>query len=94
MIDKDEATRTAIDVMTALTDQQDSTDFVSQRVGEYLAGPDGGVELTVGLVNLCGWLLLRLAKAEGASGNATPDEQRAILRELALRSCVVLAARV
>jgi hypothetical protein len=54
--------------------------------GEYLAGPDGGVELTVGLVNLCGWLLLRPAKAEGTSGNATPDEQRAILRDIALRS--------
>ena len=86
MIDKNEAIRTAIDVMTALTTQQDSTEFVSQRVGEYLAGEDEGIELTVGLVNLCGWLLLRLAKAEGASGNATPEEQRAILRDLALRS--------
>ncbi len=38
MIDKDEATRTAIDVMTALTDQQDSTDFVSQRVANTSPG--------------------------------------------------------
>jgi hypothetical protein len=86
MIDKNESIRKAIDALTAWTTEQDSTDFVSRRVGEYLAGPDEGVGLLVGLLNLSGWLLLRLAKAEGESGNATPQEQRAILQDLALKA--------
>jgi hypothetical protein len=72
--------------MMALTTQQDSTEFMSMRVGEYLAGPDEGVELLVGLVNLCQWLLLLLAKAEGESNNATPEEQRAILQRVPLKT--------
>jgi hypothetical protein len=83
MVDKNEALRTAIDVMTAWTDQQDSTEFISRRAGEHLAGTDEGVELTSGLVTLCGVLLLNLAKAAGASGDGTPEEQRAILQDLA-----------
>jgi hypothetical protein len=69
--------------MTAYTTEQNSLDFMSKRVGEYLAGPDG-IEFVNGLISLCGVLLTGLAKAEGASGNATPEEQRAILQRLAL----------
>jgi hypothetical protein len=86
MIDKSEATLKAIDVMTALTTQQDSTDFVTERVLEYLGGPDQGIELVVGLVNLSQLLLLLAAKAEGESGNATPDEQRAVLQYIAQKA--------
>jgi hypothetical protein len=86
MIDKNEALRNAIDVMTAWTMQQDSTEFAQGRVAEYLAGPDGGVAFMLGLLSLAGWLLLRVAKAEGASGNATPDEMRAVLQDIARRT--------
>jgi hypothetical protein len=86
MIDKNEAMLTAIDVVTAWTDNEDNTDFVSERVGEYLAGPDDGITLTVGLVNLFGVLLMNLAKVRGASGDGMTEEQREILRELALRT--------
>ena len=76
---------TAIEVVTAWTDSEDNTEFVTERVAGYTAGPDDGLTLTVGLVNLCGVLLLNLAKLRGASGDATTEEQRKILRELALR---------
>jgi hypothetical protein len=65
VIDKNQAWLKAIEVMTAWTDNQDSTDFVSERIGEYTERPDDGLELTAGLVNLAGVLLQNLAKARG-----------------------------
>lgn len=82
MIDKNEAMLTAIEVVTAWTDNQDNTDFVTERVVGYTAGPDDGLTLTVGLLNLSGVLLQNLAKVRG---DGTPEGERAILRELALR---------
>jgi hypothetical protein len=86
MIDKDEGIRKAIDVMTAWTFEQDRTDFAGSRVTEYLGEPDGGFEFLMGLLSLSGWLLLRAAKAEGESGNATPEEMRAVLQDIARRT--------
>lgn len=85
-MDRSEAVRAAIDVMTAWTMQQDSTDYAQDRVARYLAAPDGGAAFTTGLLSLAGWLLLRAAKAEGASGNATPDEMRAVLQDIARKT--------
>lgn len=85
-MDKNQAVRNAIDVMTAWATEQDSSDFAADRVREYLAGPDEGVEFVVGLVSLCGWVLVRLAGVEGESGNATPDEIRAILQDIARKT--------
>jgi hypothetical protein len=82
VIDKNEAWLKAIEVVTAWTDSHDGTAFVSERIGEYTAGPDGGLELTAGLVNLAGVLLQNLAKARG---DGTPEGERAILHEFALR---------
>jgi hypothetical protein len=82
VIDKNEAWLKAIEVMTAWTDDQDSTDFASARAGEHTAGPDGGLELTAGLISLAGVLLQNLAKARG---DGTPEGERAILHEFALR---------
>ena len=65
--------------MTAWTDDEHNTDFVTERVAGYTAGPDDGLELTVGLVNLSGVLLQNLAKARG-------EGERDILHELALRT--------
>jgi hypothetical protein len=85
MIDKNEAMLTAIEVVTAWTDSEDNTEFVAQRASQHTAGPDDGLTLTTGLISLCGVLLFNLAKLRGASGEATAEEQREILRELALR---------
>ena len=85
MIDKNNAMLTAIEVVTAWTDSEDDNEFVAQRASQHTAGPDDGLTLTVGLISLSGVLLQNLAKLRGASGEATADEQREILRELALR---------
>jgi hypothetical protein len=82
VIDKNEAWLKAIEVMTAWTDEQDSTDFVSGRIGQHTAGADDGLELTAGLVNLAGALLSNLAKERG---NGTPEGEREILQEFARR---------
>ena len=82
MIEKDEAMLTAIEVMTAWTDNQNDTEFAAQRAAQYTAGPDDGLTLTVGLISLSGILLQNLAKARG---DGTPEGERAILREFALR---------
>jgi hypothetical protein len=79
MIDKNEAMLKAIEVVTAWTDDEHNTDFVTERVVGYTAASeDEGLELTAGLVTLAGVLLQNLAKARG-------EGERAILRELALR---------
>jgi len=82
-----DAVRAAIDVMTAWTSEQDRTNFASSRVAYYVGkGPESEGQLLVGLLSLTGWLLTRLAKAEGESGNATPEEMRAILQDIALHT--------
>lgn len=72
-------------VMTAWTMQQDSTDFASGIAAEHLVGPDDGAGFVGGMLGLCGRLLLRAAVAEGESGQATPDEMRAVLRDIVER---------
>lgn len=60
-------TRKAIDVMTAwATDNPNETDFSMERLREYVSeGPDGEAELMLGLVNLAGYVLIRLEVASG-----------------------------
>jgi hypothetical protein len=82
MIDKNDAMLAAIEVVTAWTDNQDDNEFVAERATQYTAGPDGGLTLTIGLITLSGVLLQNFAKARG---DGTPEGERAILRELALR---------
>ncbi|TDK91552.1 hypothetical protein EI067_22900 [Mycobacterium paragordonae] len=55
-------TRRAIDVMTAwATDAPDSTGFSQERMAEYVGeSHEGEMQLMFGLVNLAGYLLLRL----------------------------------
>jgi hypothetical protein len=72
--------------MTAWTLQPDSTEFAASRVAEYLAEPDGGLAFVTGLLSLAGRLLVRSARAEGESGNATPEEMRAVLQDIARRA--------
>jgi hypothetical protein len=87
MVDTGKQLRAAVDVMTAWTTDPDKTDFAISRANEYLSeGPDGFQTLLAGFVGLSGWLLIRLAKAEGQSGSATQDEMRAILQDVARRS--------
>ena len=84
--DKNEGMLTAIEVVTAWTDSDDDdTEFAAQRASQHTAGPDERLTLTVGLISLCGVLLFNLAKLRAASGEATAEEQREILRDLALR---------
>jgi len=79
--------RIAIDVMTAWTTDPDNVDFAISRANEYMnEGPDGYQTLLAGFVGLSGWLLIRLAKAEGKSGKAAQDEMRAILQDIARKS--------
>jgi hypothetical protein len=79
--------RVAIDVMTAWTTDPDNADFAISRANEYMnEGPDGYQTLLAGFVGLSGWLLIRLAKAEGKSGKAAQDGMRAILQDIARRS--------
>jgi hypothetical protein len=86
MADKDEGVRIAIDVMTAWTTEQDGTEFTASRVAEYLGDPDGGRAFLNGMISLSGYLLVGLARAEGESGNATPEEMLAILQDIARRT--------
>jgi len=79
--------RIAIDVMTAWTTDPDNVDFAISRANEYMnEGPDGYQTLLAGFVGLSGWLLIRLAKAEGKSCKAAQDEMRAILQDIARKS--------
>lgn len=87
MFETGEQVRIAVDVMTAWTTDPDNVEFAISRASEYLSeSPDGYQALLAGFVGLSGWLLIRLAKAEGLSGNATHDEMRAILQDIARRS--------
>jgi hypothetical protein len=47
---------------------------------------DGGAAFLTGLLSLAGRLLLRAAKAEGVSGDATQEEMRAVLQDIARRT--------
>jgi hypothetical protein len=86
MVETGEQLRVAVDVMTAWTTDPNNVDFAISRANEYLSeGPDGYQTLLAGFVGLSGWLVIRLAKAEGKSGNAQ-DVMRAILQDIARRS--------
>jgi len=87
MSETGEQLRVAVDVMTAWTTDPNNVDFAISRANEYLdEGPDGYQSLLAGFVGLSGWLLIRLAKAEGGSGRAAQDKMRAILQDIARRS--------
>jgi hypothetical protein len=87
MFETGEQLRVAVDVMTAWTTDPNNVDFAISRANAYLSeGPDGYQTLLAGFVGLAGWLLIRLAKAGGKSGNAAEDEMRAILQDIARRS--------
>ena len=87
MSETGEQLRVAVDVMTAWTTDPNNVDFAISRANEYLdEGPDGYQSLLAGFVGLSGWLLIKLAKAEGGSGRAAQDEMRAILQDIARRS--------
>lgn len=75
-VDKGELTRRAIDVMTAWTTaDHDNSNFVTSRVMEYIGGdPDEAVNLTIGLVNLAGKLLLKIESTTGANPQTTLQE--------------------
>jgi hypothetical protein len=90
MFETGEQLRRAVDVMTAWTADPDDAEFAISRATEYMSeGPEGYQALLAGFVGLSGWLLIRLARAEGASGQdtqATHDAMRAILQDIARRS--------
>jgi hypothetical protein len=87
MFETGEQLRVAVDVMTAWTTDPNNVDFAISRANEYLSeGPDGYQTLLAGFVGLSGWLLIRLAKTKGKSGNAAQDEMIAILQDIARRS--------
>jgi hypothetical protein len=77
--------RIAVEAMTAWTLEQDQARFAEALVAEHMATQEEAHVFAVGMISLCGWMLVRAAKAEGESGQATPDEMRAILQDIAQR---------
>jgi hypothetical protein len=87
MTSNDDAIGIAIEVLTAWTTQSDSTAFAEDRLLAYLAqGPQTAIDVLGGFLSLSGWLLIRAARSEGESGNATPEEMRAVLQDIARRN--------
>ena len=78
--------RVAIEAMTAWTLHQDDTAFAESLVAEHMATQEAAHTFALGMSSLCGWVLLRAAAAEGESGQATPDEMRGILQDIAQRN--------
>lgn len=72
-----EFTKMAIAVMTAWTDDENKDDFATKTVTSYLEeDPDAEIKLVVGLINLSGFLLVKLE-------NETGSDMRAILQDIA-----------
>lgn len=63
----DEKTRWAVDVMTAWIDHDHDSDFMHARIDSYLSEPNGSSDLTTGLINLSGLLLMGMEATLGRS---------------------------
>jgi hypothetical protein len=73
----------AIDVMTAWT-EPGGTEFAMSRAEQYISEPDGDRRLRNGLITVAGMLLNQAVK-EATGSDATPEQMRLVLQEIATR---------